>query len=143
MRTLFKQCGVALVASLGLLASTGVHADIIAVGGVVGSSAVRIEACYLFNAGTNRVRITAAQIRGEDGSTPSFSFNSCGPFPNAFLDPGRICGINTNSGTHQAWACRFQTQGRTPNVRGVMDLRNSGNETLFVVPMSSSNTGGF
>lgn len=128
--------GIALIAGFGMLANTAARADVIS-GVLFGGSGISRETCYLFNATTRSVRITSATIRGEDGSTATLDFNSCSSAFGDNLPPGRICGISTGQTRVQAWACRFQTQGRTPNVAGEMDLRDGGNNTRFAIPLTN------
>ncbi len=137
-----KPLGVAVIASLGLLTNTGAQADVIA-GVLFGGSGIARETCYLFNATNRDVRITSGVIRGENGSTAPLDFNSCGSTFSNVLPPGRICGISSGQTNTQAWACRFQTQGSTPNVRGEMDLRDSSNNTKFAIPLTNGSQGGF
>ncbi len=133
--TILKRYCVAVIAGFGLLTNTGAHADVIS-GVLFGGAGVARETCYLFNATPRYIHITSAAIRGEDGSLPVFDFDSCTTSFRNFLPPGRTCGVSTAQTKVQAWACRFQTEGSTPNVTGEMDLRDAANNTKFAIPLT-------
>jgi hypothetical protein len=146
---------VVLGMSLVLLTSTAASADIaIATGAVYGGPATHLEVCYLYNAGLVPVTIKEARITGENGPTYWFTFpsgpiqaptnppspiiqisyfNTCG---NGTLQPGYTCGVAVIDNTNQAWSCRFQTVGGTPDIRGVLVLRDVNNNVLINANLS-------
>ena len=150
-RKRYNHFGFVVVTSLLLLASGAARAqNVIATGGVYGGPTPHQETCYVFNAGTSIIPFAAgARIVGENQSFP-LTASSCanidvttgaaGPF---HLLPGQMCFITIAGGlpggdTNQPWGCSFTTMppgapisALYPNLRGVMDIRDSNGNVLI------------
>jgi hypothetical protein len=117
-----------LVVTAFLSGATAVHADILS--GIAWAAGQANVTCYLFNAGPGTVSITSNNIFNEAGGT-ALTSTSCG----TTLAAGATCWIGASVPGTGAHACRSVISPSGDNVRGEIEIRNSGSVILNSAPL--------
>jgi hypothetical protein len=126
---------VAATAIATLIALAGVaRADVLSGGPLYAGSPAELGGtviCRLFNAGGYNVTVSTRQIWDNTGVSNVLSADSCGPA----ITPGKYCAYSVKIGGNFAFSCRAVTNGTDNNVSGVIEIDNSANQPLFVIPL--------
>jgi hypothetical protein len=126
---------VATTAIAALIALGGVaQADILSGGPLYAGSPAELNGfvnCRLFNAGVYGVTVTNRQIFDNTGASVVLFTDSCSPVVTA----GKYCAYTAKITGNFAFSCRAVTNGIDNNVSGVIEIDNSANQPLFVIPL--------
>ena len=102
------------------------HAAGLAGGPIDGGSDQRIAVCYFFNAGTTAVTLANPKITDLNGSAISLTVNEC----TSTLGVFKSCGIAGSVSNSTIYSCKVTVTPSKQNVRGILEMRTSGQVTL-------------
>jgi len=126
---------VAVTAIATLIALCGVaQADILSGGPLYAGSPAELGGtvnCRLFNPGAFAVTVSTRQIWDNTGVSVVLAFDSC----SAAVAPGKYCAFGAKIAGNFAFSCRAVVNGIDNNVSGVIEIDNSANQPLFVIPL--------
>ena len=126
---------VAATAIVALIALGGVaKADILSGGPLYAGSPAEIGGtvvCRLFNAGGFSVSVSSRQIWDNTGASVVLSSDTCG----VAVTPGKYCAYTAKIAGNLAFSCRAVTNGVDNNVSGVIEIDNSANQPLQLIPL--------
>ena len=108
--------------------------DILAGGGLVGSSTQSRADCVFYNAGGASVTLRGFEITDPTGTAQTFIINQCGTSP-ATLKSHQTCGISAAAKGNIAYACRVRVSPNKTDVRGVLDLKDGNLNVLSNVEL--------
>ena len=113
--------------------TTVAHAEILAGGPAYGGGASvgGNVVCRLFNAGLSVAIVSFRQIYDNTGAATALSSDTC----NVALAPTRSCAFAAAIGGNLAFSCRAGVYGQDEKFTGVVEIQNSSNAVLTVVPM--------
>jgi len=103
------------------------HAAELAGGPIDGGFAQRTAVCYFFNAGTTSVTLANPRILNLNGSAVSLTVNECG---SGTLGVFKSCGVAATVSNSTIYSCKVTVTPSKQNVRGILEMRTSGQLTL-------------
>ena len=126
---------VAATAIVALIALGGAaKADILSGGPLYAGSPAEIGGtvvCRLFNAGISSITVSTRQIWDNTGASDGLFSDSCG----VPVTPGKYCAYTAKIAGNLAFSCRAVTNGIDNNVSGVIEIDNSANQPLQLIPL--------
>jgi|SRR5215470_4680200 len=126
---------VAATAIAALIALGGVaKADILSGGPLYAGSPAEIGGtvvCRLFNAGIASITVSTRQIWDNTGASVVLSSDTC----TVAIASGKYCAYTAKIAGNLAFSCRAVTNGIDNNVSGVIEIDNSANQPLQLIPL--------
>jgi hypothetical protein len=116
-----------LAVSIMGMGSAAQAQQVLAAGSLYGGPAQVRAVCYFYNASpTAEVTLSRSEITDENGTVMPLAVDQCG----VGLAAGRACGIAADIANNSPYNCQTSVSPNKTNVRGVLEVRDSGQVPL-------------